>query len=60
MEEQLFKEAVKAVRAHKNAIINSREEYEKSYKPAKEAVEKFAEYVGLEYEKAAYFIAEIA
>lgn len=60
MEKQLFEEAVKAVRNHKNANISNREEYEKSYKATREVVEKYAEFVGMEYEKAARFVAEIA
>ena len=60
MEKKLFEEAVKAVRNHKNANINNREEYEKSYKVTREVVEKYASFVGMEYEKAARFVAEIA
>ena len=60
MEKKLFEEAVKAVRIHKNASINSREEYEKLYKVTREAVENYANFTGMEYEKAARFVAEIA
>ncbi len=60
MEKKLFKEAVKAVRIHKNVSVNNREEYEKSYKATRKVVENYANFVGMEYEKAAKFVAEIA
>lgn len=59
MKDQLFTEAIIAVRTHKNAVINNREEYEKSYKPAREAVEKWARYTGLEYKQAVSLVMEL-